>query len=258
MATATKTHKVYLHDGRVLWPEHKPLEEVLEIRETTPEPIWYGTYQGQPTRPGGHTFRASWWQGKNRYDSGDDRLSRRAYARYMSWDTAQKDNPENDTDYSAYIVAELWPDYRLAVRYCQAERLEFPELPETMEAEAARWNRDDKLRAVIIEDKVSGTSALQTLRATSPAWLRSMLVPFMPSTDKVTRAGQAAVWCKNGCVLLPYPEADLYWLPDLEDQLFEFPKAAHDDMVDALSQLLLYLEHFLEQGYRARKKEAQA
>lgn len=251
------THQVYLHSGRTIWPEHKPLEEVLELRATTPDPIWNGTYQGLPSRPGGTIFKARWWQGRNRYDLEDTNLARQVFGRWISVDTAQKDNPERDTDFTAMVVGELWPDYRLAIRYGYMERLEFPDLPDEIEAQASRWNRDKKLRGVIVEDKISGTSALQTLRATAEDRTRDLLIPFMPTTDKVTRASQAAVWCKNGCILLPYPQTYLYWLVDLEDQLFDFPKAAHDDFVDALSQMILYLEHYLEHGFKARKMEDQ-
>lgn len=247
-------HQVMLHAGHTIWPEHKPLAEVELIRETTPDPIWFATYQGAPTRPGGHIFRAAWWQGQNRYDLEDQGLANQVYARFISWDTALKENkrPEEDHDFSAYIVAELWPDYRLGIRYAYQEHLEFPQLPGEMAAAARRWNYDEKLKAVIIEDKMAGTSALQTLRATAQDWLRGLLTPFMPTTDKETRAGQAAVWCKNNCVLFPRPAMNLWWLLDLEDQLYEFPRAAHDDFVDALSQLILYLEHYLEHGYKAR------
>lgn len=253
------THQVYLHSGRVIWPEHKPLEEVEQLRDTTPEPVWWSTYQSTPTRPGGRTFRAAWWQGRNRYDLDERSLQAQVYARFISWDTAQKEDKRerDDHDYSACVVGELWPDYRLAIRWAYAEKLEFPDLPEQIEAVASRWNYDEKLKAVIVEDKSSGTSALQTLRAAAPGWISNLLVPFMPTTDKVTRAGQAAVWCKLNCVVMPYPRPDLYWLIDLEDQLYEFPKAAHDDLVDAISQLLLYLEHYLRHGYLARQEESE-
>lgn len=247
-------HKLLLHSGWTIWPEHKPLREVELIKSTTPEGIWFATYQGTPTRPGGNIFKASWWEGQNRYDREDTKLSNEVYARFISWDTAQKGNrsPEEDHDLSACIVAELWPDYRLGIRLAYQEYLEFPDLPTEISAIARRWNYDEKLKAVIIEDKVAGTSALQTLRATAEEWLRPLLVPFVPTTDKETRAGQAALWCKNDCVLLPYPGLDMWWLIDLEDQLYEFPRAAHDDLVDALSQLILYLEHYLEHGFKAR------
>lgn len=254
-----RTYTFKIHDQRVLWPDHKPLDEILVIRDTSPESVWEATYQGRPTSPAGTVFKRAWWNRQNRYDLQNQKIRNEIYARFISWDTGQKDNrrPDDDHDPSAYIVAELWPDYRLAIRAAGTERLEFPELPDEIEAIAQKWNYDEKLRAVIIEDKVSGTSAIQTLRATTAGGLRELIIPFMPTTDKVTRAGQAAVWCKNSCILLPYADLSAYWLVDLEDQLFDFPRAAHDDLVDALSQLILYLENYIEHGYFARQESEQ-
>jgi len=246
-------HQVLLHrDGPALWPLHKPLPEVLEIRETTPELVWSGTYQGVPTPPGGYIFKRHWWMAERRYDIDDTGIRNLAYQRFLSWDTALKDDEEADLDFSAYTVAEIWPDYRLGVRRVHQERLEFPYLPDAIAARAMQWNYDEKLHGVLIEDKSSGTSALQTLAATSPTWLKQLLIPFVPTTDKISRAQQAAVWCRNGCVLLPRPTRELYWLMDFEEELFSFPQAAHDDRVDSFVQLVLYLEHILAAGRKAR------
>lgn len=240
------THQLRLHsNGPALWPAHKPLAEVQELRALTPALVWSGTYQGQPTPPGGYIFKRAWWRGRNRYE-GDPSC----HSRFISWDTAMKDAEANDP--SACLVAELMPDYRLCLRWGYAERLEFPELSTKIQLVADSWNRDGKLAAVIIEDKASGTSALQTLRAVAPDWLVPLLVGFIPTTDKVTRASQASVWCSNGSVWFPRPQPDAHWLIDFEDELFEFPQATHDDRVDALSQLILYLENLLEFGYHAR------
>ena len=247
-------HQVFLHNnGPALWPQHKPLAEVLELRATTPELTWSGTYQGVPTPPGGYIFKRQWWRRENRYDPNDPSLPGQIYARYISWDTGQKD--KETSDYSAYTVGELLTDYRLIIRRVRQERLEFPGLPAVTEQTAVRWNHDDKLHGVIVEDKSSGTSALQTLAATSPDWLAALLIPFMPTTDKITRASQAAVWCKNGCVLLPVPGPAVPWLIDFEDELFSFPQVAHDDRTYTLSQLILFLEHILSAGWLARGKQ---
>lgn len=249
--TTTATHQLLLRsDGPALWPAHKPLEEVLELKNTTPELVWSGTYQGTPTPPGGYIFKRKWWPHKRRYDLSDTAVKNLVYARYLSYDTAQKD--KDDSDYTGCVVGELWPDYRLGLRYAYRERLEFPDLPARIEEDASRWNYDGKLAGILIEDKSSGTSALQTLRATSASWIRGLLIPFLPTTDKVTRGSQASVWCANGCVLLPIPDANAPWLPDFEDELFGFPQAAHDDRVDAFDQLILWLEHILASGRQAR------
>ncbi len=245
-------HYSYLiHDrGPALWPEHKPLQEVLAIKAETTDQVWAGTYQGVPSPPGGSVFKRDWWPAARRYDLADDKIVNSCYARYLSWDTAR--SLKDSADYTAFTVAELWPDYRLGIRMVKRERLEFPSLTALMQMQAMTWNRDGKLRAIVIEDKDSGTSALQTLRASAPGWLAALLVPFIPTTDKVTRANQAAVWCKLGCIFFPRPALDNFWLPDFEDELFDFPQAAHDDMTDSFVQIVLYLEHLLSAGRRAR------
>jgi len=56
--------------------------------------------------------------------------------------------------------------------------------------------------------------------------------PFKPHKDKVARAGTAAIWQQNGKI---YFLKGAEWLPELQKELYKFPKASHDDMVDALS-----------------------
>jgi len=242
---------VLLHNnGPALWPEHKPLSEVLDLQATTPESIWETTYQGNPSPPAGSVFKRSWWLRDTRYDVTEPGSQIQTVARYISWDTALKD--KDTSDYSAAVIGELWPDYRLAIRYVLRERLPFPDLPTEIEALAKQYDYDDKLRAIIIEDKASGTSAYQTLLAGSDNHISSLLIPFMPTADKVTRANQAGVWCRNGCVQLPLANEAAPWLFDFEDEIFNFPSAAHDDQVDAFSQLVIYLEHLLADGWRAR------
>lgn len=249
-------HRYLVHDrGPALWPSHKSLREVLALKATTPELVWSGTYQGVPTPPGGYVFKRGWWLGKNRYEVGDGSAENAPIARYISVDTAMT---EKDTsDFTGTIVFELLPDYRVRVRWASAERLAFPDLTDAIERLAEQWNYDGLLQAVIIEDRVSGTSALQTLARSANQALARMLVAFMPTTDKVTRYNQAAVWCKNGCVLLPKPSSAATWLLDFETQLFGVPQAANDDMADSFSQGIIYLENILESGFHARGGEWQ-
>ena len=245
-------YRLLLHpNGPALWPDHKPEAEVRDLQATTPETVWEATYQGNPTPPGGTVFLREWWRQKNRYDAGKKYWMARCTERWISWDTGLKD--EEDNAYSACVVGEIQPEYHLVIREVWRGRLKFPDLPEKIESLAKRYNQDGKLRGVIIEDKASGTSAYQTLSATSPDWLKSVLRAFMPTGDKVTRAQQAAVWCKNDCIWLPHPSDAARWLIDFEDELFNFPGSSYKDQVDAFSQLALYLEHYLSQGFQARQ-----
>jgi predicted phage terminase large subunit-like protein len=248
------THRVLLHrDGPALWPSHKPLSEILELQATTPEGIWQAVYQGSPTAPGGTIFKRAWWRNKNRYDASPENLVRLASAcigRYISWDTALKDT--NEAAYTACNVGELQPNYKLAIREVYRERLEFPELPQVMAQVTSRYTVDGKLRGVLIEDKASGTSAYQTLMASANRELRTMLQPFQPIGDKDTRANQAAVWCKNDCILLPEPSDTVPWLLDFEEELFAIPSSTFRDQADAFAQLIIFTENILASGFHAR------
>ena len=250
-------HEVVIHNrGPALWPDHKPLDEVLELQRSTPELVWEGTYQGRPTPPGGFIFKRDWWRNSNRYDpSHPDRPT--AWGRYISWDTALKDDPKNDTDYSSFTVGDLWPDYRLAVTFSLSQRMEFPELSDAITYWGKEYNRDGLLNAILIEDKASGTSAIQTLQRMADPEIAPLIVPFVPTTDKVTRAKQASVYCKRDCVQFPIPGLSVPWLPDFEQELFSFPQGAHDDRVDSFSQLILYIENLLDYGYHARRGNKQ-
>lgn len=208
-------------------------------------------YQQNPVSRAGAIFHREDFA---RFDNADPRLSRRAIARWISWDTALKDKATSD--YTAYCVLELMPDYLLYVRHVQRLRLRFPDLPSTIEDVAARWNRDEKLRGVIIEDKGSGTSAYQTLLSSAAPWLRGLLNAYEPPGSKEYRASLASTWPRLGCVLLPLPNDAAPWLADFEDELFAFPGVAHDDQTDAFSQGVLYVEHFLAEGLQARTAAA--
>lgn len=243
--------------GELLCPDRYDEAEVadLEKRLGSDAP---GQLQQRPTSAEGGIFKKDWWSieaGRNRYDLGDSAIRNKAIARWLTFDTAFKDKAHNDP--SAACVWELWPDYRLAVRSMWQERIQAALLPGKIEQMAKRWNFDGKLRAVVIEDKGSGTTAIQTLRMSAPAWLAEMITEFQPHGTKEYRARLASVWCERDCVQLPWPsEENSNWYNDFLDteqgQLWMFPNAAHDDMVDVFTSGIIFLEHYIAEGYGIR------
>lgn len=227
-----------------------PREELAAAEAESPERVFRQEYEASFVDDATIIFEREWWLGQNRYDHDAVGLWYSSVGRWLSWDTGLKDKVTNA--YTARVVGELLPDYRLAIRSVWRDRLTFPALPAMIGQDAGLYN-DGKVRGVLIEDKASGTSAYQTLAAAGESWLRPLLVPFMPSGSKEQRAEQAAVWCRNGCVLLPNPGPSVPWLMDFEDELFSAPLGEFMDQVDALSQLILYVEHYLEQGFHARR-----
>lgn len=223
--------------------------EVEDARARLPEPVFRELYMAEPSEEGYSPFLREWFDGL-RFDASDRSYVNRCIARWISWDTALKD--KDSSDYSAGVVVEMMPDYRLILREVWRQRMQFPALTATIEAMAHRYNRDFKLRGVIIEDKVSGTSAYQTLREAAPDWLSGMLVAQPVAGSKEYRAAQAGVWARKQCIMLPQPSDDVRWLVDFEQELFDFPAVQYMDQVDAFSQAVLFLEHMLAEGFRAR------
>jgi phage terminase large subunit-like protein len=190
---------------------------------------------------------------EDRYDPDDEALARSAVARIISYDTAMKDKVENA--YTACVVADLLPDYRLLVRYVWRERLLFPNLVDAMRRDIAAW-RLPKPHAtyVLIEDVVSGTSAYQTLMASGDDALREMLHAVKPEGSKDQRFETAGVWIKNRRVLLPKPAASVRWLHAYEGEVFE--EGAFKDQRDASSQVINWMQRFLEDGLHMKTEAA--
>jgi predicted phage terminase large subunit-like protein len=235
-----------------------PPSELELARMELPDRVYRQEYEASFVDDATMIFDRSWWAGQNRYDPEDETLPYKALAVFLSWDTGMKDKVTNA--YTARVAGFLMPDYKLVIRHVMRDRITFPALPSIIaqDAETWRWQigRDQKLRGILIEDKASGTSALQTLKHTAEPWIAELLKPFMPSGDKAQRAEQAAVWCKNGSVLLPQPGLAVPWLMDYEDELFLAPQSEFMDQVDATSQLILWTEHYLAEGFHARQGRA--
>ena len=223
----------------------------MEDRRAKATPgTWAALYQGVPAPPEGAVFHRDWWQGQRRFHLDDAALQTNVVARYLSYDTAEgKDEGGART---SCVAVELTNDYRLLLRHVRTGRPDFPELSAQVGWIARHWNQDHKLRGVLIEDKSSGVQVLQTLRSAAPSWLQDLLIPITPKVSKETRGEQASVWCKNGCVWLPWPSEEAGWLYDFETELFDFPTGVLCDQVDAFTQIIIYLEHYLAQGWQAR------
>jgi len=199
---------------------------------------------------GAITWLREWCQ--DRYDLADEAMNRSVIARFLSYDTASKDKDTNA--FSACVVGELLPDYRMRIRHVWRERLLMPNLVERIEQDAVRWDEDGKLHEVIIEDRASGIGAYQTLMAAGTDRLRSGLRAFNPTSSKDERFGNAGVWVANRSVILPAPTTDARWLVTLESELFE--ESEFLDQRDAIAQLILYKEPYISAGFVARQGRA--
>lgn len=142
----------------------------------------------------------------------------------QSWDTAIKAGNTHDASACATFYYDGQMHYLIDML---AVRLEYPFLKRLILSHAARFMPE----AILMEDKASGQSMLQDLRAECAL----PLIAVQPHGDKMTRLARVSAMVEAGSVALPHSAS---WLSDFEHEIMTFPNGQHDDQVDAFSQYL--------------------
>lgn len=181
---------------------------------------WDSLYLCRPRTEGGGLVPKSWW-----------RYYRREEAPAFATELISVDASFKGGDGSDFVAITVWGkagcDYYL--RYCLNRRMDFPDTVRAIRAVRALY---PSAFAVLIEDRANGSAIVSTLQ-------REMFcIPVDPRGGKEARASAVAPAVESGHVFLP---ADASWTEDFVEQWAEFPRGAHDDMVDSASQALTYL-----------------
>lgn len=215
-------------DGAALWPERWPLETLEAIKTAVGMRVWTSQYQGNPVPADGGLFKDWWWQ---RYTT-PPKLT----TLDLVLDSAFKDGVGND-----YSVFALWGSDGRGSSYLLnlwRQKVQYPDLMRLAHtAHAWATTTFPGLHVpLVIEDKASGQSAIQTLKrpmATldGPTLPALPIVPFpVKSTEsKQARAEGITPMIEGGRVFVPEHAP---WLADWIDEHQKFPNGAHDDMVD--------------------------
>ena len=110
--------------------------------------------------------------------------------------------------------------------------------PDTLAAIRQTCRQYPSARPILVEDTANGPAVIDTLRHEIPG-----IIAVQPQGDKVQRATACAPRVEAGNVYLPRPTGRRLparaWVDDFIEQLAAFPMGAHDDDVDAFTQLLL-------------------
>jgi predicted phage terminase large subunit-like protein len=205
-------------EGELMFPERFPEEQVAELEKTMGSYAVAGQLQQRPAPRGGGIIKTAWF-----------RYYRDLPA--MEWrqihaDTAQKTGEEND-----YSVFQCWGRTVTGQAVLIDQIRGKWEAPELLVQARAFWLKHKAipgapLRAMKVEDKVSGTGLIQTLRREGVA-----ILPVQRAKDKVSRAYDAAAFIESGNVLLP-EWSD--WLSSFLAEAEAFPSGAHDDQLDPM------------------------
>lgn len=205
-------------DGELMFPERFGEDDVTALEKTLGSYGAAGQLQQRPAPRGGGIIKESWFR---YYEDVPDLDFRNIHA-----DTAQKTGMEND-----YSVFQCWGRSVTGEAVMLDQIRGKWEAPELLIQARAFWfkhvnSHSSKLRALLVEDKVSGTGLIQTLRRE-----RIPVLPVQRNKDKTSRGYDAAPFIESGNVLLPI---DAAFLSDFLKEASSFPGGANDDQLDPM------------------------
>lgn len=198
--------------GAALCPERYDLDALAEIRRVLGREAYTALYQQRPQPETGTIFQRDWFPRANAID--------RSTATYViqAWDTAYTE--DDSADYSACVTLAIHKNGVFLLNAWRG-RVDFPGLLRAMKTQYIEWRPE----VVLVEDKGSGISAVQSLR------MQTLLpiIGVQATTSKTARAQQVTGLCEAKRIIMPETE----WAEELLDELVRFPTGKHDDLVDA-------------------------
>jgi predicted phage terminase large subunit-like protein len=210
--------------GDALHPERDTVDTYLRIRETVGEYNFQSQYQQNPMPLEGGFIKRDWLQFYTEEEKPD------SFRKIIqSWDTANKAGELND-----FSVCTTWGihDGKFYLLHVFRNRLTFPALKRAAKELCEKF----RPRKVVIEDKASGTSLIQELKAEGLFGVEAYQLP--PGSDKSMRTVGQSIKFESGKVLIP---AAAPWLNDYLNELLGFPGGKFDDQVDSTIQALDFM-----------------
>ena len=184
-----------------------------QVYDRTDPRVWSALYQGRPVDDRTAVFHDNWWQPVS--------VVRHTDRIIQSWDLSFG----NEGDYT---VGQVWAIVGNDAHLLDQVRGKwtFTEQVNKITALKRKW---PNTQGVYVERAANGAAVIDYLAQTIPD-----LVPVIPRGSKIVRASAVTPYCRAGHVHLPE-------IPELREELAEFPAGAHDDQVDALTQALTQL-----------------
>ena len=220
--------------GKSFWPEADvengfcwTTEEIIRTKNNTP-PFKFDALYGQaPSAEEGNIIKLDWWQNWDNPSPPDCEYI------IQSWDTAF--STRSTADYSAVTTWGVFSSGlevpNLILLGAEKGRWDFPTLREKAVSKYHEHNPD----SVLIEKKASGQSLIQDLRLTGIP-----IFEFQPDRDKVARAYAISSLFHNGRIYAPFKKD---WAMEVIDEIRAFPTGLHDDLVDTVTQALLWMRN---------------
>ncbi|HET8888402.1 MAG TPA: phage terminase large subunit [Candidatus Angelobacter sp.] len=218
--------------GDLLWSERLPKSFLDSQRVGMGSWAFNGQYQQRPAPLDGGIVKRQWVRFYRQ-------LPEKFEFMVQSWDCTFSGGNDND-----FVAGQVWArsgGKYFMLPYRTYERLDFGP---TMAAIKSCHARFPQAHAVLIEDKANGPAIISELQKEIPG-----VVAVNPEGGKLARAQATAPLWEAGSIELPDPQVfGITWMEDYLHNMCAFPKAAHDDDVDATSQALIYMRSRLGGG----------
>lgn len=227
--------------GEVLFPRLYP-KQVLDEAKVTMGDAYSGQHQQRPAPEEGGLFKKKHWRFWVHPDANRSQLAPRPEgcfagdpvvlpARFdrvvLSLDAAFKDKKKSD--FVSFTVAGISGANRFVLDNV-TKRASFLK---TLEIFASLLKQYPRISAKLVEDKANGTAIIDTLKSKVPG-----IIAIEPEGGKESRAQAAAPSIESGNWFLPEGAP---WLEEFIDEFRDFPNGLHDDRVDSVSQLEIWL-----------------
>jgi predicted phage terminase large subunit-like protein len=274
-------------DGELAWPERFSPEAVANIEREKGSFAYAGQYQQRPAPRGGGYIKREHWRPYTAEDCGKfgvpwPKFPIMSYT-VLSLDTAQTEKKQNDPSAGVVlgVCKDIWENRRLILMWAWSERLELYELGRKIEETCKKF----KVDRVLIESTASGYPIAQELRRRGRVISDRLShnpktqdradfgVQLMaPEGDKHARLLSVQNLFECGLIYAPAEGTGMgdylfkEWADRVITECADFPKGAHDDLADAMSQALIHLrmmglamlpdedelEHIDDEKYRPR------
>ena len=223
--------------GSSYFPEWKP-KEILqidenEIKASNGARYWNALYMQDPTPEEGGLIKKKWiqwWEYADpptcdfilqTYDTAFSTSTTADFSVIQTWGIFFL--PQVDEHGIERVVSNLILLGNIRGRF------EYPELRRMTQILFRQFKPD----VCIVEKKASGQSLIQDMRRGGLP-----VREYLPDRDKVSRVYAASPMIESGRVWIPKNKK---WTDELVEELLQFPNAAHDDQVDALTMAIHYM-----------------
>jgi predicted phage terminase large subunit-like protein len=222
--------RIHRKEGEILHPALSSPATLEAQRRAMTDYNFTAQYQQNPQPPSGIIVKREWlkFYGPSEKPERFDQI-------IQSWDTANK-----DTELANFSVCTTWgiKDQHGFLLDVYRHKLNFPELKRAVR-ELAKLHR---ATIVLVEDKASGTSLIQELRADNFSIVQA--APQIEG-DKIMRLNSQTAKIEGGFAHFP---KEAHWLESYLLELVSFPNSKNDDQVDSTVFALAWITANPEPG----------